>query len=87
MDDLQRIEKEQIVEVMIDLWLQHDAPLWLVDYTRTELRKQHGLTEEISSAIFTLSMFSSDSFKTFLDPQYLQFLLHLKVISYNTSGF
>ena len=46
MNEIERIEEERFVESLISLWIQPDAPEWIIDYVRTELRKQHGLLEE-----------------------------------------
>lgn len=46
MDKIERIEEERFVESLISLWIQPDAPEWIIDYVRTELRKQRGLLEE-----------------------------------------
>lgn len=46
MSDLERKEEELFVEAMIDLWIQKDAPQWIVDYVRKELRKQRGLSDD-----------------------------------------
>ena len=46
MDEIKRIEEERFVESLICLWIQPDAPGWIIDYVRTELRKQRGLLEE-----------------------------------------
>lgn len=46
MDTIKRIEEERFVESLISLWIQPDAPEWIIDYVRTELRKQRGLLEE-----------------------------------------
>lgn len=43
MDKIERIEEERFVESMICLWIQPDAPEWIIDYVRQELRKQRGL--------------------------------------------
>lgn len=45
MNDLERKEEELFVEAMIDLWIRNDAPEWIIDYVRQELRKQRGLLE------------------------------------------
>jgi len=44
MDEIERIEEERFVEAMISLWIQQDAPEWIIDYVRQELRKQRGLS-------------------------------------------
>ena len=46
MNEIERIEEERFVESLILLWIQPDAPEWIIDYVRTELRKQRGLLEE-----------------------------------------
>ena len=46
MSDLERKEEELFVEALIDLWIQNDAPQWMVDYVRKELRKQRGLSDD-----------------------------------------
>lgn len=46
MDIIERINEERFVESLICLWIQPDAPEWIIDYVRTELRKQRGLLEE-----------------------------------------
>ena len=46
MNEIERIEEERFVESLISLWIQPDAPEWIIDYVRTELRKQRGLLEE-----------------------------------------
>lgn len=46
MNKIERIEEERFVESLILLWIQPDAPEWIIDYVRTELRKQRGLLEE-----------------------------------------
>ena len=46
MDEIERIEEERLVESMITLWIQPDAPEWIIDYVRQELRKQRGLLKE-----------------------------------------
>lgn len=46
MNEIERIENERFVESLISLWIQPDAPEWIIDYVRTELRKQRGLLEE-----------------------------------------
>ena len=46
MDEIERIEEERFVESLISLWIQPDAPEWIIDYVRQELRKQRGLLEE-----------------------------------------
>ena len=45
MSDLERKEEELFVEAMINLWIRNDAPQWIVDYVREELRKQRGLSD------------------------------------------
>lgn len=46
MNDMQRFEEERFVEAMVDLWVRDDAPQWIRDYVRKELKKQRGLKEE-----------------------------------------
>lgn len=46
MSDLERKEEELFVEAMINLWIRNDAPQWIVDYVRKELRKQRGLLDD-----------------------------------------
>lgn len=46
MNEIERIEEERFVKSLITLWIQPDAPEWIIDYVRTELRKQRGLLEE-----------------------------------------
>ena len=46
MNEIERIVEERFVESLISLWIQPDAPEWIIDYVRTELRKQRGLLEE-----------------------------------------
>ena len=46
MNDLERKEEELFVEAMINLWIRNDAPQWIVDYVRKELRKQRGLSDD-----------------------------------------
>lgn len=46
MNEIERTEEERFIESMIDLWVQPDAPKWIIDYIRQELRKQRGLLEE-----------------------------------------
>lgn len=46
MNDMQRFEEERFVEAMVDLWVRDDAPQWIRDYVREELKKQRGLKEE-----------------------------------------
>lgn len=46
MDEIERLEEERFVESLISLWIQPDAPEWIIDYVRQELRKQRGLLEE-----------------------------------------
>ena len=46
MNEIERIEEERFVESLISLWIQLDAPEWIIDYVRTELRKQRGLLAE-----------------------------------------
>ena len=41
-----KIEEERFVESMISLWIAQDAPEWIKDYVREELRKQRGLVTE-----------------------------------------
>lgn len=45
MGEIERIEEERLVESMICLWIQPDAPEWIIDHVRQELRKQRGLLE------------------------------------------
>ena len=45
-NEIERIEEERFVKSLISLWIQPDAPEWIIDYVRTELRKQRGLLEE-----------------------------------------
>ena len=49
MNDIQRFEEERFVEAMVDLWVRDDAPQWIRDYVREELKKQRGLKEEKQS--------------------------------------
>ena len=46
MSDMQRFEEERFVKAMVDLWVRDDAPQWIRDYVREELKKQRGLKEE-----------------------------------------
>ena len=46
MNEIERIEEERFVRSLISLWIQPDAPEWIIDYARTELRRQRGLLEE-----------------------------------------
>ena len=46
MNDLERKEEELFVEAMINLWIRNDAPQWIVDQVRKELRKQRGLSDD-----------------------------------------
>ena len=46
MDENEQIEEERFVESLIHLWIQSDAPKWITDYVRQELRRQRGLLEE-----------------------------------------
>ena len=46
MTDLERKDEELFVEAMIHLWIASDAPSWITDYVRKELRKERGLSEE-----------------------------------------
>lgn len=46
MDEIERITEERFVEAMIHWWIQPDAPEWIINYVRQELRKQRGLLEE-----------------------------------------
>lgn len=46
MNDLEQKEEELFVEAMISLWIRSDAPQWIVDYVRKELRKQRGLSDD-----------------------------------------
>ncbi len=49
MDEIERIEEERFVESLICLWIQPDAPKWIVDYVRQELIKQRGLLEDCNA--------------------------------------
>lgn len=46
MNEIERIVEERFVESLISLWIQPDAPEWIIDYVRTESRKQRGLPEQ-----------------------------------------
>ena len=46
MDELQRLEEERFIEAMVSMWVSYDAPEWIRDYVRNELRKQRGLEEQ-----------------------------------------
>ena len=46
MNDLERKEEELFVEALINLWIRNDAPQWIVDYVRKELRKQRCLSDD-----------------------------------------
>ena len=54
-ENIERIEEERFVESLISLWIQPDAPEWIIDYVRTELRKQRGLLEENDSSVMEKS--------------------------------
>lgn len=51
MDKIERIEEERFVESLICLWIQPDAPEWIFDYARQELRKQRGLLKEQEAVV------------------------------------
>jgi hypothetical protein len=46
MTDLEKLEEERYVEALISIWIYPDAPTWIIDYVRKELRKQRGLSED-----------------------------------------
>lgn len=50
MDEIERIEEERFIESLICLWIQPDAPKWIIDYVRQELKKQRGLLEEFTDS-------------------------------------
>ena len=51
MNDMQRFEEERFVEAMVDLWVRDDAPQWIRDYVREELKKQRGLKKRKTARI------------------------------------
>jgi len=51
MTDLERKNEELFVEAMIHLWIASDAPAWITDYVRKELRKERGLSEEANECL------------------------------------
>lgn len=72
MNDMQRFEEERFVEAMVDLWVRDDAPQWIRDYVREELKKQRGLKEEnetevICKIIFDVPYYFCGSCKAMLD--------------------
>ena len=45
MTDIEKLEEERFVEALISIWISFDAPDWIKDYVRKELRKQRGLLD------------------------------------------
>ena len=46
MTDEERLAEERFIEAMISMWIYPDAPTWITDYVRKELRKQRGLSDD-----------------------------------------
>ena len=45
MTELEKIEEERFIEALISMWISYDAPSWIKDYVREELRKGRGVVE------------------------------------------
>ena len=59
MNEIEKIEEERFVESLISLWIVPDAPEWIINYVRTELRKQRGLLDEQENSHETCTGVSS----------------------------
>ena len=46
MNEVEKIQEERFVESLMYLWIAQDAPEWIKDHVREELRKQRGLVTE-----------------------------------------
>ena len=46
MNEIEKIQEERFIESLMYLWIAQDAPDWIKDYVREELRKQRGLVTE-----------------------------------------
>ena len=46
MTRMTRAEEERIIEAIVNTIVDYDAPNWVRDIVRNELRKQRGLTEK-----------------------------------------
>ena len=55
MNEIEKIEEERFVESLMYLWIAQDAPDWIKDYVRTELRKQRGLSNDSAKARYSES--------------------------------
>ena len=53
MNEIEKIEEERFVESMMYLWIAQDAPDWIKDYVKTELRKQRGLSDNSAKARYS----------------------------------
>lgn len=51
MSDLEWKKEELFIDAMIHLWIRDDAPQWIVDYVRKELRKQRGLSDDLNRSL------------------------------------
>ena len=55
MNEVEKIQEERFVESLMYLWIAQDAPEWIKDYVRTELRKQRGLSDNSAKARYSES--------------------------------